>query len=80
MRTTLTIQDSLLEAAKRCALEKKCTVSAVVEDALRTCMYEQRPPNPAQAAEPWPVYGKSGLQAGVDLRDNANLLDRMETE
>lgn len=80
MRTTLTIQDSILEAAKRCALEKKCTVSAVVEDALRTCLYGQKPPNQAQVSEPWPVYGKRGTQPGVDLLDNANLLDRMETE
>jgi hypothetical protein len=80
MRTTLTIQDSILDAAKRCALEKKCTVSAIVEDALRTCLYEHKPSNPAQVAEPWPVYGKTGLRPGVDLLDNANLLDRMEAE
>jgi len=80
MRTTLTIQDSILEAAKRRALEKRCTVSAVVEDALRACLYEQQVSRLPQIAEPWPKYGKSGLQPGVDLRDNADVLDRMDEE
>jgi len=56
MRTTITIQDSILEAAKILALEKRCTVSAVVEDALRACLYERKPQAPAQVREPWPVY------------------------
>lgn len=80
MRTTLTIQDTILEAAKSRALEKRCTVSAVVEDALRACLYERKPETPAQVSEPWPIYGTGGLQPGVDLRDNAGLLDKMEAE
>ncbi|MCH8514293.1 MAG: hypothetical protein LAT83_21945 [Kiritimatiellae bacterium] len=48
-----------------------------VEDALRASLYEQKPLNPAQVSEPWPVYGTGGLQPGLDLRDNAGLLDRM---
>jgi len=80
MRTTLTIKDSILEAAKRRALEKRCTVSAVVEDALRACLYEQKPLNPTHVSEPWPVYGNCGTHPGVDLLDNAGVLDRMEKE
>jgi len=80
MRTTLKIQDTLLEDAKKRALEKRCTVSALVEDALRSCLYSRPPETPAQVSEPWPIYGSGGPQPGVDLRDNPDMLERMDTE
>lgn len=80
MRTTVTIQDSLLDAAKRRALEKRVTLSAVVEDALRASLSVQKQEKISTVCEPWPVYGSSGVQPGVDLRDNAGLLDKMGEE
>jgi hypothetical protein len=80
MRTTITIHDPLLEAAKQKALEKKCTLSSIVEDALRASLYQQDTAEQHQAAEPWPTHGGRGTLPGIDLDDNASLLDQMEKE
>jgi Arc/MetJ family transcription regulator len=42
MRTTLIINDELLKAAKHRAAERKCSVSAIVNEALRTTLGEKR--------------------------------------
>lgn len=80
MRTTITLQDSLLDAAKKRAMERHSSLSAVVEDALRASLYQQEIAPSVSAREPWPVYGTGGLHPGVDLRDNSGVLDRMESE
>lgn len=38
MRTTLIINDSLLASAKKLAAERQCSLSAVVNDALRCAL------------------------------------------
>lgn len=79
MRTTVQIQDGLLERAKREALARRCTLGAVIEDALRKALL-------GEGSRPGPVgktrlttFAGGGIQPGVNLDSNVELLDRMES-
>lgn len=76
MRTTVRLDDALLKAAKRRAIERGMTLTAVIEEALRQAL---APPRRRAARPELPTYRGRGLQPGVDLDDNAALLDRMES-
>ncbi len=73
MRTTLSIDDALLEAAKEAALQRKCSLGAVGEDALRMRLLSQKSRGDVIAERPWVTYGKQGLREGVSLNDSASL-------
>jgi hypothetical protein len=79
IRTTLTIDDSLLAEYKRVAADTHRTLSYVIQDALRETVARRRD---AAARQPvrLPVIGGGGLQPGVDLDDNARLLELLEAE
>ncbi len=71
------LDDQLLTAAKEHAARTGRTLTALLEDALRTFLaLESRPKNrrPLQL----PTFGDGGLQPGVDLDNTADLLDLME--
>ena len=77
MRTTVRLDDQLLTAAKEHAVRTGRTLTALLEDALRTFLaLESRPKSrrPLQL----PTFGDGGLQPGVDLDNTADLLDLME--
>jgi predicted transcriptional regulator len=76
MRTTIRLDDELLRAAKRAALDRGTTLTAVIEDALRRALA----PGAVQAPEhvDLPSFHGDGLQPGVDLDDTASLLDLMD--
>jgi hypothetical protein len=77
MRTTIRIDDQLLAEAKQLAARTGQTLTAVIEDALRQMLAQQK-----QIADRPPVklltVSGQGLQAGVDLDDSAALLDLMD--
>jgi hypothetical protein len=78
MRTTIRLDDELLRAAKRAAVERGTTLTAVIEDALRRALGTG-----AAAASPpehveLPTFRGDGLLPGVDLDDTASLLDLMD--
>lgn len=77
MRTTIYLDDDLIVEIKRLAAESGRSMTAVIEEALRS-MLAQR----GALAERPPVQLKTfrgkGLQPGVDLDDSAALLDLME--
>jgi hypothetical protein len=76
MRTTVRLDDDLLVSAKRAALERGTTLTAVIEDALRRAL---APPHASTGARPTlPTFRGDGLQPGVDLDDTASLLDLMD--
>ena len=78
MRTTIRLDDALLAAAKRNAIETGRTLTAVIEDALRQALAD-RPTAPPTLA-PLPVACGGGvLNPGVDLDDSAALLELMES-
>ena len=79
MRTTITIQDSLLKEAKRLAAEENCSLGDIVNDALRSRLVEgARSKDALEEDRPLMTYGKSGLRGGVDLNSNSALGDVMD--
>jgi predicted transcriptional regulator len=79
MRTTVRLDDDLMRAVKRHALELGTTVTSVIAEALRERLHRHRdrassPPAPLCLA----TAGEGGLRPGVDLDDSAALIDLME--
>ncbi len=78
MRTTVRLDDSLLNQARREAERRGTTLTALIEQGLRLAI---RPPQPIEPGSriSLPVSrARSGLIAGVDLDDSAAMLDRMD--
>jgi len=76
MRTTVTIDDQLLIEVKTVAARSGRTLSAVIEDAIRTEM--ARRSDRGHRIPPLPTLSGGGLLPGVDLDDSAALMDLME--
>jgi hypothetical protein len=79
MRTTITLADDVLAEVKRLAVDSGTSMSKVVEDALRESLARRREA-PLRPRVELPTDGSGGLQPGVDLDDNAALLDLMERD
>ena len=77
MRTTLTLDDRLLEEAKTRAATTHRTLTATIEDALRLA-FGAKALKVGKRTIVIPTSGSGGLLPGVDLDDSAALLDRME--
>lgn len=76
MRTTLSISDELLAAAKRRARERGQTLGAFVDAALQRELSEGGTPTDAP---PVPVFhGGTGPRPGVDLRSNRALIEALD--
>lgn len=76
MRTTIRLDDDLLRRAKRAALERGTTLTAVIEDALRRALAPEPGDRPRSVS--LPTFRGDGLQPGVDLDDTASLLDLID--
>jgi hypothetical protein len=76
MRTTISISDELLAAAKCRASERGQTLGAFVDGALQRELNRELPP---RAAPPVPVFrGGTGPRPGVDLSSNRTLLEALD--
>ncbi|GAA5157398.1 ribbon-helix-helix protein, CopG family [Pseudonocardia eucalypti] len=76
MRTTVSISDELLAAAKRLAQQRGQTLGEVIDNALRRELNV-----PAQRAErpPVPVFrGGTGPKPGLDLASNRALHEALD--
>jgi len=60
MRTTLTISDELLIEAKRIAAEMRCTLSEVVNSALRSALKRGARQEGPKIPFEMPTYGRKG--------------------
>ncbi len=77
MRTTLSISDELLTAAKLRARERGQTLGELVNGALQRELSDARPPD--RAAPSVPVFrGGTGPRPGVDLSSNRALLEALD--
>jgi hypothetical protein len=78
VRTTVSIDDHLLGAAKELALRTGRTLGEVVDDGLRLLLNlgEEQ----GAASVELPTFGGSGLLPGVDLEDRAALSDVLGEE
>ena len=78
MRTTIRLDDRLLEQAKREAAGRRKTLTSLIEQGLRLVL-AQKAPSPKRQRVTLPVSRASGgLLPGVDLNDSASLYDLME--
>ena len=77
MRTTLSIDDAILNGAKREAQRRGVSLGAVVEDALRRGLAARREPSPAP---PIPAFTGDGVRPGVDLTSNRALRELLDDD
>ena len=75
MRTTITIDDALLDEVRRQAVARRQTVSEVIEDSVRESLLRRR--DSERHAFAVRAFHGGGTQHGVDLDDNAALLALM---
>lgn len=78
MRTTITLDDHLLRAAKRIAAERGVTLSEVIQDAVRA----QVAAKPQRAARRFKLitFRGRGPRPGVNLDRTSELLDAEDIE
>ena len=77
MRTTIRLDESLLNEAKKYAAESGRTLTAVIEDALREALARRKPTVKRRKVR-LPTFPGGRLQPGADLDDTSALLDLME--
>jgi hypothetical protein len=78
MRTTVRLNDQLLDRARKEARKKGTTLTALIEEGL-TLVIGGHAPAPAPAPIRLPVSrATGGTLPGVDLSNSADLLDRLE--
>jgi hypothetical protein len=75
MRTTLDIEDAILERARRRADRDRTTLTSVVERALRQFL-SRRPESSAPLHQRWVVV-KGDRLPDVDIADRDRLIDAM---
>ncbi len=76
VRTTVNIDDRLLEWAKDVARQREMTLGDVLEEALQRLLMQP----PHQDGPPLPVFeGKDrGMQPGIDPSSNRSMFDAMD--
>jgi len=78
MRTTVRLDDALLDKARREAARRGLTLTALIEQGLRLAMARPATKGVARRVS-LPVCRRGGgTLPGIDLDDSAALLDRME--
>jgi hypothetical protein len=76
MRTTVTIRDELLKAAKREARRRGLSLGRLIDDALRRELTRRTDRRPGP---PVPVFrGAGGVRPGVDPASNRALLEALD--
>jgi Arc/MetJ family transcription regulator len=81
MRTTIRLDDALLDQARRESQRRKVTLTALISEGLRLAMARGVGGAPKRLRVTIPVCRQGGGPVrGVDLDDSAALLDAMEGE
>ena len=75
MRTTVRLDDALLERAKRAAAQRGETLTELIERGLRLVLARPDKHTPRQRVEIPVCHAGGGTLPGVDLDDSAALLD-----
>ena len=78
MRTTVRLNEALLDEAKATARQRHTTLTALIEDGLRLTIATNHAPQKRRRVV-LPVASQSGgTLPGVDINNNAALLEFME--
>jgi len=75
MKTTLIIDDTVMARVRREAVERRCTMSALVEAAVRRYLEAPKPP---KKLPPLPTFNSGGFL--VDIADREALYNAMEED
>jgi hypothetical protein len=78
MRTTIRLDDALLEQARQEAARRRQTLTELVEQGLRLVLRESHAPRRRKRVSLPVSKNKGGTLPCVDLSDNSALLDVME--
>jgi hypothetical protein len=78
MRTTVRLDEALLERARQEAAKRKTTLTSLIEQGLELVLRR-----PMRVALRQPIvlpecHAGGGTLSGIDLNDSASLLDRMD--
>lgn len=77
MRTTISLDDNLLHAAKVRAAERRTTLTALIAQALRRELADDAASGPQERIR-LRTFAGAGVQPGIDLTDNAAVRDAMD--
>ncbi|MBI5707006.1 MAG: hypothetical protein HZC36_08460 [Armatimonadetes bacterium] len=75
-KTTLLIEEDLIYRAKKIALERRMTLTMVVEEALKSSLHAAKQP-PKRKKIKLPTYDLGGLLPGVDLENREQIEELM---
>jgi ribonuclease PH len=78
MRTTIRLDDALLERARREAARRHQTLTALIEQGLREVLRQAHTPRHRKRVTLPVSKNGGGTLPGVDLANNSALLDVME--
>jgi hypothetical protein len=78
MRTTVRLDDALLESAKREAARRGETLTTLIEKGVRLVLAQHPAPRRRQRVMLPVSRAGGGVRPGVDLSDSAALLDVMD--
>jgi hypothetical protein len=78
MRTTVRLDDSLLEQAKREAARRHQTLATLIEQGLRLVLAQHRGSTRRKRVKLPTCQAGGGVLPGIDLNDGADLLDVMK--
>ena len=78
MRTTIRINDDVLRAAKKAAVDRDISLTKLIEEALREKLEYRAEPVKNRRVR-LAAFNGNGLQPGVDLDDSASLIELMES-
>ncbi len=80
MRTTIAVDDNILDTAKQRALESHVSLAAFIEGALRDKLAASEVAEREPDYRPLKTYKGSGLLPGLDLMDSRALNDVMDVK
>lgn len=78
MRTTVRLDDALLERARAEAAKRKTTLTSLIEQGLELVLRRPMKPRGQRPVTLPECRAGGGTMPGVDLNDTSSLLDRMD--
>lgn len=78
MRTTINIDDQLLNYAKHQSVKQGITLACVIENALRELWAQQEAKSQAHQPARLITVSGTGVKLGIDLDNSRSLLDIMD--